>query len=100
MPRLPLRLLPLILLVSLAVPPAQAQAGISRKQQEKIQRQKARKDAKAVKLEEKHLLKEHLQHQDKATRKRMKKHRRGALRQGQEGQREPFPKRLFHRKKR
>lgn len=97
--RIVTRSLLLALLVFGAMPATQAQSGISRKQQEKIQRQKARKDAKAVKLEEKRLLKEHVKRQDKATRKRMRKHRRRALRHGQEGQREPFLKRLFSKQK-
>ncbi|MCO6483089.1 MAG: hypothetical protein J5I62_09865 [Flavobacteriales bacterium] len=98
MDRLIIRLLTVLLLAAAAVPVASAQAGISRKQQERIQRKKEKKDKVNVKKEEKRLLKKHLSNQDKATRKRMKRHKRGAARHGNAGQRDPFLRRWFGHK--
>jgi len=84
------------LLLSCAILPAvHAQEGISKEKQEKIQRKKKRDDAKEVKLEEKRIAKKHLANQDKATRKRMKRHNRRAAKQGNTGHRDPFLRRLF-----
>ncbi len=95
----PLRnLLVLALLSFVAAPSVSAQAGIGRKQQEKIQRKKERNDVKDVKREEKRLAKQHLANQDKATRKRMKRHKRRAGNQGQAGHRDTWLRRLFHGK--
>jgi hypothetical protein len=70
-------------------------AGISKKQYDKQAAKKARKDKKAVKREEKHLLREHRRHQDKATRKRMRRNKRGADNSGPAGQHPGFFQRLF-----
>jgi hypothetical protein len=85
----------LILLALLAGPVAHAQEGIGKKQQEKIQAKKKEDDKKEVKKEEKRLYKQHLANQDKATRKRMKRHKRRADNQGNTGHRDPFLRRLF-----
>ncbi|MBS1943536.1 MAG: hypothetical protein JST38_21945 [Bacteroidetes bacterium] len=85
----------LVLLMALAVPALHAQEGISKKQQEKIQARKKKEDKKEVKKEEKRLYKQHLDNQDKATRKRMKRHKRRADNQGNTGHRDPFLRRLF-----
>ncbi len=84
----------LVLLMAFAAPVLHAQEGISKKQQEKIQAKK-KNDKKEVKKEEKRLYKLHLEHQDKATRKRMKRHKRRADNQGNNGHRDPFLRRLF-----
>ncbi len=73
-------------------------AGLTKKQQEKIQAKKAKNDKKEVAREEKRLLKLHLSHQDKATRKRMKRNKRNAANGGSGTHRDPFLRRLFHRK--
>ena len=88
-----------ILLMALAAPLAvHAQEGISKEKQEKIQADKKKDDAKEVKQEEKRLNKQHLANQDKATRKRMKQHKRRAEKQGNTGHRDPFLRRLFNSK--
>lgn len=86
----------MLLLLATAAPVVQAQAGVSRKQQERIQRNKKKNDAKEVRKEEKRLAKKHLSNQDKATRKRMKRNKRRADRQGNAGHRDSFLRRLFH----
>jgi Flp pilus assembly protein TadB len=70
-------------------------AGISKKQFDKQEAKKSRKDKKEVKREEKRLFKVHRKHQDKATRKRMRRNERGAGKQGQAGQRPGFFRKLF-----
>ena len=72
-----------------------AQAGIGQRDQERIKAKKEKADAKEVKKEEKRLNKKHLSNQDKATRKRMKHNKRRAVKQGNNGHRDPFFKRLF-----
>lgn len=102
-------LLRLLLLISLATLPAITfaqeadggggkSAGISKRQQEKAQAKKARREKKDVAREEKRLLKLHMKHQDKATRKRMKREKRRADNHGQGQHRDPFLRRLFTRK--
>ncbi len=85
----------LLVLLACAAPAVHAQEGISKKQQEKIQARKKKDDKKDVKKEEKRLYKQHLANQDKATRKRMKHHKRRADNQGNTGHRDPFLRRLF-----
>ena len=70
-------------------------AGISKKQYEKQAAKKERKGKKEVKRIEKKLLKQHRKYQDKATRKRMDRSKRGAMKHGQAGQRPGFLRRLF-----
>lgn len=89
------RFLLVALLAFTAAPPVAAQAGVGRKQQERIQRKKEKKGAVNVKKEEKRLLKKHLDSQDRATRKRMKRHKRRSEGQGSAGHRDPFLRRLF-----
>lgn len=95
MKRIFLRLFTLFLLVCAAAPIVHAQEGISKKKQDKIQRDKKKNDAKEVRKEEKRIAKKHLSNQDKATRKRMKRHKRRADKQGNAGHRDPFMRRLF-----
>ena len=90
-----LHILTVLLLVFAAAPVVNAQEGISKQKQEKIQAKKKRNDAKEVKQEEKRIAKKHLANQDKATRKRMKQHKRRAEKQGNTGHRDPFLRRLF-----
>lgn len=91
-----LRTLALVLLTVAATPMVvHAQEGISKQKQEKIQARKKKDDAKEVKKEEKRIAKKHLENQDKATRKRMKRHKRRADKQGNTGHRDPFLRRLF-----
>ena len=70
-------------------------AGMSKKQQEKHLAKKERKDKKSLAKEEKRIYKLHREHQDKATRKRMKRNERRAGKYGQNGHRDPFLRRLF-----
>lgn len=70
-------------------------AGMSKKQQEKHLAKKERKDKKSLAKEEKRIYKLHREHQDKATRKRMKRNERRANKHGQNGHRDPFLRRLF-----
>ena len=93
-----LRIITVLLLAFAAAPMVHAQEGISKKQQDKIQRNKTKNDAKEVRKEEKRIAKKHLSNQDKATRKRMKQHKRRADKQGNTGHRDPFLRRLFGRK--
>lgn len=90
-----LRILTVLLLVFAAAPLVHAQEGVSKKKQDKIQRDKKKNDAKEVKKEEKRIAKKHLKNQDKATRKRMKRHKHRAEKQGNTGHRDPFLRRLF-----
>lgn len=73
-------------------------AGMSKKQQEKHLAKKERKDKKSLAKEEKRIYKLHREHQDKATRKRMKRNERRALKHGQGQHRDPFFRRLFGHK--
>lgn len=105
MKQLVLRILILVSLVSVpAITFAQEadgggkSVGISKRQQEKSQAKKARREKKEVAREEKRLLKLHMKHQDKATRKRMKRDKRRADTHGQGQHRDPFLRRLFTRK--
>jgi hypothetical protein len=96
----------LLLLLTLAGPAARTvaqdaegdggkSAGMSKKKQEKHLAKKERKDKKSLAKEEKALLKQHRQHQDKATQKRMKRNQRRADKHGQGRHRDPFFRRLF-----
>jgi hypothetical protein len=89
----------LILFMALGAAPAQvlAQDGISQKQQEKILSKKAKEDAKAKKKKEKTDRKRHLSIQDKATRKRLKKHTKRADRRGSGAHRDGWLRGLFQR---
>lgn len=89
----------LLLLAMLAAVPAAsyAQAGISQKQQEKILAKKAKEDKKAKKQKEKADRKRHLSIQDKATRKRLKKHTKRADRRGSGAHRDGGLRGLFQR---
>ncbi|MBL7952036.1 MAG: hypothetical protein JNM62_09975 [Flavobacteriales bacterium] len=80
---------------SLAVAPVSvaAQDGISQKQQEKILAKKAKDEKKQKARQEKEDRKRHLNNQDKATRKRIKRHTKRAGRHGSDQHRDGF----FHR---
>ena len=90
-----IRFLSIIVLAFAVVPAVHAQEGISKEKQEKSQSDKKKNDAKDVKKEEKRIEKKHLSNQDKATRKRMKQHKRRAEKQGNTGHRDPLLRRLF-----
>jgi hypothetical protein len=72
-----------------------AQDGISRKQQEKTLAKKAKEDKKAKVRKEKEDRKRHLNNQDKATRKRMKRNTKRADRHGSDPHRDGFFRRTF-----
>lgn len=74
-----------------------AQDGISQKQQEKILAKKSKEDKKAKKKKEKADRKRHLSIQDKATRKRLKKHTKRADRRGSGAHRDGGLRGLFQR---
>lgn len=90
-----IRFLTVMILAIAFVPTVRAQEGISKEKQEKIQADKKKDDVKEVKKEEKRIGKKHLANQDKATRKRMKQHKRRAEKQGNAGHKDPFLRRLF-----
>lgn len=90
----------LLLWVTAAVPVAgHAQDGISRKQQEKQLARKAKEEKKAKARKEKEDRKRHLSIQDKATRKRLKRHTRRADRSGSRTHRDGWLPGLFQRKR-
>jgi hypothetical protein len=87
----------LLFLFALLAAPLVARAQVDAAQDKHVRAQdKKRKEVKEVKKEEKRIAKQHLANQDKATRKRMKQHRRRADKQGNRGHRDPFLRRLFH----
>ena len=72
-----------------------AQDGISQKKQEKILAKKEKEEKKAKVKKEKEDHKRHLANQDKATRKRIKKHTKRAGRHGSDAHRDGFFQRVF-----
>lgn len=72
-----------------------AQDGISRKKQEKLLEKKAKDDKKQKARKEKEDRKRHLNNQDKATRKRMKRNTKRADRHGSDQHRDGFFRRTF-----
>lgn len=90
----------MVLWVAAAAPVAgYAQDGISRKQQEKQLARKAKEEKKAKARKEKEDRKRHLSIQDKATRKRLKRHTRRADRSGSGTHRDGWFPGLFQRKR-
>lgn len=74
-----------------------AQDGISQKQQEKILAKKKKDDKKAKARKEKDDRKRHLEIQDKAARKRIRRNTKRADRGGSRAHRDPWPRRWFVR---
>lgn len=87
----------ILLLFSLSAVPmvSTAQDGISRKKQERIQAKKAKDEKKAKARQERDDRKRHLDIQDKATRKRIKRHTKRADRRGSGPHRDGFFRRTF-----
>lgn len=88
----------LVLLVSLAVVRpgiAVGQDGISRKKQEKMLERKAKEEKKEKAKQERYDRKRHLSIQDKAARKRLKRHTKRADRRGSGEHRDGFFRRTF-----
>ena len=86
----------LVLLLALLPMAVSAQEeGRSQKEQEKIQAKQDKKKKKDARKAEKELWKQHLDRQDKATAKRLKKNRRRSDRTGQEGYRGSWIERTF-----
>lgn len=86
----------LVVLLTAVPVAARAQSeGVGKAKQEKVQAKKERREAKEVRKEEKRIAKKHLSNQDRATRKRMKQHKRRADQHGSNGHRDPFLRRLF-----
>ncbi len=80
----------------MAVPAnSSAQEGISRKQAERMQVKKAKEEKKAKARKVKEDRKRHLNNQDKATRKRMKRNTKRADRHGSDPHRDGFFQRTF-----
>ena len=94
-----LRILLLIVPLMLAAPHVSAQEGISKRKQEKIQKDKEKKEKKEMVEREKKGKKRHLDIQDKETRKRIKKHTKRGDRRGTRTHRDGFFSRLFRRKR-
>lgn len=86
----------LVVLGAMAVPQAGfAQDGISKKKQEKIQAKKAKQEKKEKAKQERYDRRRHLSVQDKATRKRMRRHTKRADRRGSGIHRDGFFRRTF-----
>lgn len=86
----------LVGLVLIAAPAnSSAQDGISRKQQEKILAKKAKEEKKQKARKAKEDRKRHLDNQDKATRKRIKRNTKRAGRHGSDQHRDGFFRRTF-----
>ena len=90
-----IRMLLIVLSLLFAVPHLSAQEGISKKKQDKIQRDKAKQEKKDLKKKEKADRKRHLGIQDKDTRKRIKRHTKRANKHGSRKHRDGFFRRLF-----
>jgi Ni/Co efflux regulator RcnB len=93
-----IRLRTLLMVLLLACAPAAtavAQDGISKKQAEKNLARKARDDRKAKARKVKDDRKRHLEIQDKATRKRIKRNTRRADKRGSGSHRDGFLRRMF-----
>lgn len=90
-------LLPFLLLITLLSAPLHtfAQEGISRKKQEKTLAKDAKKEKKTKAKQEKRDRKRHLSVQDKAARKRIRRHTKRADRGGSGRHREGFFRRTF-----
>lgn len=92
-----LALLVISLFLSLVPGNVHAQEGIGQKQQEKLLEKKAKEDKKAKVRKEKADRKRHLEIQDKAARKRIKRNTKRADRGGSGAHRDGFFKGLFRR---
>ena len=89
----------LLIIIGLLASPLAAHAQTDNSADKHVRVQdKKKKEVKEVEKEEKRINKQHLANQDKATRKRMKQHKRRAAKQGNTGHRDPFLRRLFHSK--
>lgn len=93
-----LQLITVLILAISVVPAVHAQEGISKEKQEKNLRKKEKNDVKEVRKEEKRIAKKHLSNQDKATRKRMKRHKSRADKHGKGRHGDSFLHRLFSKK--
>lgn len=97
-----LRWIRVMLVAAVAMGPLAAHAqdeGISQRKQEKILARKERDEKKQKAKQDKENRERHLNLQDKATRKRMKKHGKRADRHGSGAHRDGFFSRLFRRKR-
>ncbi|MEZ4757211.1 MAG: hypothetical protein R2817_10330 [Flavobacteriales bacterium] len=90
-------LLMVLLLLALPTVHGVAQDGITRKQAEKNLARKAKEERKAKARKVKDDRKRHLEIQDKATRKRIKRHTRRADKRGSGRHRDGFLRRTFGR---
>jgi hypothetical protein len=94
-----LRILLIAIPLLVVVPHTAAQEGISRKKQEKIQKDKAKEEKKELAKRDKEGRKRHLSIQDKETRKRIKRNTKRADRRGTRTHKDGFFRRLFSRKR-
>jgi len=94
-----LRWIPLMLALLVSWPSPAQDAGLSRKQQMKIQEKKDKEKEKERVSKEKEARHRHMSIQDKPTRKRLKSQNRRADNQGSSGHRDPWIKRVFTRKR-
>lgn len=85
----------LVLMAGLAAPAVQGQDGISRKKQEKIQAKKAKQEKKEKAKKERYDRRRHMSVQDKAARKRLKRHTKRADKRGSGVHRDGFFRRTF-----
>jgi len=88
-------LLFLIVLASPVVAQEKGKAGVTQKQQEKIQAKKAKEEKKLKKKTERKNRRHHLSIQSKDVRKRMRKNTKRSERSGSGRHRDPFYKRIF-----
>lgn len=93
-------LLPLLLLLFRPLTSTAQDDGRSQKEQEKILAKEEKKKKKEARRAEKELFKKHLERQDKATAKRIKRNQRKSDRRGPGGHRDPWIKRVFSKKRR
>lgn len=92
----------ILLLAAASMGPLMSQAqeeGISQRKQEKILAKKEREEKKQKIKQDKENREHHLNLQDKATRKRMKKHGKRADRHGSGAHRDGILSRMFRRKR-
>ncbi|MBV6403491.1 MAG: hypothetical protein IT228_10615 [Flavobacteriales bacterium] len=87
----------LLLLLALAPAAVRAQEGIGQKEAERMQARKEKEERKQLARQKREDLRHHLKIQDKATRKRLKRHTRRADRRGSGLHRDSWFRRTFTR---
>lgn len=94
-----LRWFPLAAALAMSWPVLAQDAGLSRKQQMKLQEKKEKEREKERLSKEKEARRRHMAIQDKPTQKRLKRQNRRADAQGSRGHRDPWHRRVLTRKR-